>query len=197
MPPRPTPPGLHSASRQGGRSWRAGIGRFRTAGTAAAAALAITAIVVAVAAGFRAPDTDQATLRGFQIRVLSISQAAADNRMDGALAALHALESDLDAAAREGRISAARLRGIEKALEAVRSDMEARLASAAEVVEPDVAADVAATSTADGGQAQTVPVEPVPAEPVAVPPPAPADAGGRPGDLPAGAQGNGKGKGRP
>lgn len=196
MLPRATP-ALHSASLKEGRSRQAGIWRFRTAGTAVAAALAVTAIVVAVATGFRTPDSDQATLRGFQIRVLSISQAAADNRMDGALAALHALESDLDAAARDGRISASRLRGIEKALDAVRSDLDTRLASAVEAVEPAPAADVAATSTAGGGQAQTVPLEPVPAAPVAVPPPAPADTGGQHEDPPAGAQGNGKGKGRP
>lgn len=198
MPPKAAAAqGLRSASPQPGGSRHAGTGRFRTAGTAVAAALAVTAVVVAFAAGFRTPDSDQATLRGFQIRVLSISQAAAENRMDGALAALLALESDLDAAAREGRISASRLRGIEKALEAVRTDLDARLAPAAGVVEPAAPGDAAGTATAGGGQAQAVPGEPVPAAPVAVPQPSPAGVGGQRGDLPAAAQENSKGKGRP
>ena len=135
------------------------------AAAAAAAALAVAAAVFALAGAFRAPDSDAATLRGFQIRVLSISQAASENRMDGALAALHALEADLDAAARDGRISAPRLRGIESALDAVRADLTGHLSSQAAVAGPvaeAAAAEAAPTETATQAEA----VQPEPAQPV-------------------------------
>lgn len=150
--------------------------RLRAAAAALAAALALAAIVFAATTGFRSSDSDPATLRGFQIRVLSISQAAAENRMDGALAALQALESDLDAAARDGRISAPRLRAIETALEAVRVDIQGHLASQAALAGAAAAPATTETVPQEAPNPQPQPVQPVPEEPVTVPQPAPGQA---------------------
>jgi hypothetical protein len=168
----------------------------------------VAAVVFAVTAGLRTADADETTLRGFQIRVLSISQAAAENRMDGALAALQALESDLDAAARDGRISAARLRGIETALEAVRTDITTQLtppadaAASAEVpgtagtgAAGTGAAGTGAAGTSAATTAQELPAQPVSGQPAAVPPPAPAPDNQAAGQ-PDAAKDNGKGKGK-
>jgi hypothetical protein len=149
--------------------------------------------------GFRSPDSDEATLRGFQIRVLNISQAAAESRMDGALAALQALEKDLDAAARDGRISAPRLLGIETALEAVRTDITGQLAAPAPssgtagLAGPPVAAPVDPTVT------QTQPIQPVSGEqaPAPQPVPVPAAQEAAPPEAAKDAKGKGKGQGKP
>ncbi|MEQ7737033.1 hypothetical protein, partial [Escherichia coli] len=146
-------------------------------------------------AGVRTAGSDESTLRGFQIRVLSISQAAAENRMDGALAALQALENDLDAAARDGRISAPRLRGIETALEAVRSDLTIQLASSADAAAPATAPDTAGTiSDADTTQERALPVESVSSEPAPAPPATAPD--NQSAGLPDAAKDNGRGKGK-
>ncbi|WP_314213124.1 mucin-associated surface protein [Pseudarthrobacter equi] len=123
-------------------------------------------------------------MRGFQIRVLSISQAAAENRLEGALAALQGLEDDLDRAALDGRITAPRLRGIESALGEVRADITGQLESRAAVAGTAAAAGTAPTAEAaqpaDGtptaGSAGTVavPEAPAPAPAPAAPDPAPA-----------------------
>lgn len=175
--------------------------RLLAAGAAlatAAAVAAVAAVVFAVTAGLRTGDADEATLRGFQIRVLSISQAAAENRMDGALAALQALESDLDAAARDGRISAARLMAIETALEAVRTDITTQLTPPADAAGSAEAPGTAGTGTAGtsaANTAQELPAEPVSGQPAAVPPPAPAPDNQAAGQ-PDAAKDNGKGKGK-
>ncbi|WP_285243135.1 hypothetical protein [Pseudarthrobacter sp. fls2-241-R2A-127] len=93
--------------------------------------IAVAASLVAGAAASGPGRTDQGLLRGFQIRVLGISQAAAEDRMDGALSALQALEKDLGEAAADGRISPERYNGIESALGSVRADISARVAAAA------------------------------------------------------------------
>ncbi|MFC9772683.1 MULTISPECIES: hypothetical protein [unclassified Pseudarthrobacter] len=153
-------------------------------GIAVLLAAGLTAASLAVYQGQQAGDTDQATLRGFQIRVLSISQAAAENRLEGALAALQGLEDDLDRAALDGRITAPRLRGIESALGAVRADISGQLESRAAVAGTAAAAGTAptadATTSADGTPTSTsadagaVPA-PAPAAPApAAPAPAPA-----------------------
>src|SRR5438045_1405467 len=131
---------------------------------------AVTGALVAGAAGVRPADDDANILRGFQVRVLSISQAAAEDRMDGALAALQALEKDLGDAAAAGRLSAARYRGIETALAAVRSDIATQVASASAAAStvPESSpsnpalADPALTDPALAGTAQN---QPAPAEP--------------------------------
>ena len=153
-------------------------------GIAVLLAAGLTAASLAVYQGQQAGDTDQATLRGFQIRVLSISQAAAENRLEGALAALQGLEDDLDRAALDGRITAPRLRGIESALGEVRADITGQLESRAAVAGTAAAAGTAPTAEAaqpaDGtptaGSAGTVavPEAPAPAPAPAAPDPAPA-----------------------
>lgn len=137
------------------------------------ASAALVAGAVTASSGLGGTGSEGATLRGFQIRVLNVSQAAAENRLDGALDALEALERDLDRAAGEGLISAARYRGIDTALEAVRADVTRSLtaqASAAAEAQAAVSAAQAATVnvTAPGP-------EPVPApQPVQLPAEAPA-----------------------
>lgn len=169
----------------------------------------VTAALVAGAAGIRSGDADENVLRGFQIRVLSISQAAAENRMDGALAALQALERDLGDAAADGRLSAARYRSIENALSAVRTDLATQVAAAAAPASPGTAPDAVAPAPvlAGTGQDQAAPVEP--AAPAVAPVPAPATEDAAPQDsAPAApaqerpdaakeAKGKGKGQGKP
>lgn len=155
--------------------------------------------LVAGAAGVQSGDTDNSVLHGFQIRVLSISQAASENRMDGALAALQALEKDLGEAASAGRISAARYRGIEDALSAVRADIATQVA-AASTAPPAVAEDTsAAPALADTAQDGPAAAEPV--VPAVVPAPAPAPAKDAPGsqrsDTAKEAKGKAKGQAKP
>ncbi|MDF2052306.1 hypothetical protein [Arthrobacter sp. Cr_A7] len=173
--------------------------RVLTAIAALAVAGAVAAIVVAGVMGFRLSDSDEATLRGFQIRVLSISQAAAENRMDGALAALQALEKDLDAAARDGRISAPRLLGIETALAAVRTEIAGQLAAPAPASGTAGLVGPSAAAPANPTVPQTQPVQPVPGEQAVAPQPVPVPAG-QEAALPEAAKdakGKGKGQGKP
>ncbi|KSU77629.1 hypothetical protein GA0061083_1518 [Pseudarthrobacter enclensis] len=152
-----------------------------------AALLAVTvAVIFAVSATGPRSDAETSTLRGLQIRVLSISQAAAENRLDGALAALQALQDDLDGAARDGRISAPKARGIESALAAVRADITDRLESQAAAAGTAAGtAPVAATTDTPAAQAPApAPAADVPAVqpvPPAAPDPAPASGAGQPG----------------
>ncbi|WP_350002346.1 hypothetical protein [Pseudarthrobacter sp. WHRI 8279] len=140
------------------------------AGVAAAlAAAALTAAAVVVSPAFGGADSDEATLRGFQIRVLNITQAAAENRLDGVLDAVEALERDLDLAAGQGAISAARYRGIDAALEAVRADVTRTItAQAASARDAKAAVTAAETPTVSVTAPETAP-ETAPA-PVAEPP---------------------------
>jgi hypothetical protein len=164
----------------------------------------VAGALVAGAAGIRSGDADENVLRGFQIRVLSIGQAAAENRMDGALAALQALEQDLGDAAAHGRLSASRYRSIENALSAVRTDLATQVAAASAAVPPDAAPNAVtpAPALAGAGQDQTAPVEP--AVPAVAPAPAPAPEESAP-DAPGQdraeaakeAKGKGKGPGKP
>lgn len=180
--------------------------RIPATAAAVAAAIAVAAIVVTGFVGFRAPDSDEVTLRGFQIRVLSITQAAADNRMDGALAALQALELDLDSAARDGRISAPRLLGIETALEAVRADISAQLASQAPAAGTAPSGDTPAAAGTSGAAAaeatvpQSQPIQPVAEDPAPLPQPVPVPVKQEGQQLPDAAKearGKGKGQGKP
>ncbi|MEV8081955.1 hypothetical protein [Pseudarthrobacter oxydans] len=155
------------------------------AGLAAAAAAALVAGAVSVSPGMAGAGSDEATLRGFQIRVLNVTQAAAENRLVGVLDALDALERDLDLAAGQGSISAARYRGIDAALEAVRADvtrtLTAQSASAADAAAAVTAAetptvDITAPEPAPAPETQPVQPQPVqlqPEAPAAVPGPEP------------------------
>lgn len=171
------------------------------------AIIAAAGLVAGIAASsmLGGADSDEATLRGFQIRVLNVSQAAAENRLDGALDALEALEKDLDLAAGEGLISAARYRGIEAALEAVRADITGHItAQAAAVAETEaVSAAVASPAETAVAEQQVVQVQPVPAAPAPAAAPEPAAgpaAEGQSPELPEAAKeakGKGKGAGKP
>ena len=158
----------------------------------------VAAALVVGAAGIRSADDDENVLRGFQVRVLSISQAAAENRMDGALAALQALEKDVGDAAAAGRLSAARYRGIETALSAVKSDIATKVGSAA--APPAAEPSAAAPAGSDTNQlADTAQSEPVPAPlPAVAPAPAPAAAvpGDQRSDTAKEAKGKNKGEGQ-
>jgi hypothetical protein len=135
------------------------------------ASAALVAGAVTASSGLGATGSEGATLRGFQIRVLNVSQAAAENRLDGALDALEALERDLDRAAGEGLISAARYRGIDTALEAVRADVTRSLTAQASAA----AEAQAAVSAAQAATVNVTAPEPVPApQPVQLPAEAPA-----------------------
>ncbi|NUS36447.1 MAG: hypothetical protein HOQ04_08300 [Pseudarthrobacter sp.] len=156
---------------------------------------AVAAALVAGAAVIGPPDADAKTLRGFQVRVLSISQAVAENRTDGALAAVQALEKDLDEAAAGGRLSAARYRGIETALAAVRGDLATHVAAAG-----TSAPDTGTPAAAQSGTPQQEPLPQEAAVPAVAPAPAPARASDPGPSLPdKGKEGKGKekGQGRP
>ena len=153
------------------------------------AAAALVAGAVTVSSGFGGPDSDHATLKGFQIRVLNVSQAAAEDRLDGALDALEALQRDLDLAAGEGLISAARYRGIDAALEAVRADVTRSITAESAAAAQAKAAVAAETPTVDAGApgplTQPQPVQPQPQAPAVAPAPEPEPAAQEPEPEPA------------
>ena len=165
----------------------------------------LAGLLVAGAAGFRPGVSEDSVLHGFQVRVLSISQAAAENRMDGALAALQALEKDLNEAAAAGRVSAARYRGIETAIAAVRSDIASQVAAAAPASPTATAPDASGAAPALADTASTNPAPVAPAAPAAAPEPAqaPQGPGSQAQDGPQGqdpakeVKGKGKGQGKP
>src|SRR5215207_2186044 len=123
-----------------GRPGRKGFRLWRSAAALAGAAF-IALALYAASPLLRPPDSHEGTLRGLQIRVLNISQAAAENRMDGALAALEALEKDLNDAAGQGLISLSRYRGIAAAVEDVRADITQLAAVSAAGVPAATASD--------------------------------------------------------
>jgi hypothetical protein len=184
------------AAGSGGRPGRKNSGLWRAAAALAGAAC-LAVVLYAASPLLRPQDSDAGTLRGLQVRVLNISQAAAENRMDGALTALEALEKDLNDAAGQGLISLSRYRGIEAAVEDVRADITGQLA-AASAPAPEVPAPAASEpSPAD------VTVEPAPApapepeQPVVVPVPAPAPVQQEPALPDPAKESKGKGKGKP
>jgi hypothetical protein len=189
------------ASASAGGSDEPGRKRFRLRRAAAAlAGAACVALALYAASPLLNPaDSHEGTLRGLQIRVLNLSQAAAENRMDGALAALEALEKDLNDAAGKGLISLSRYQGIEAAVEDVRADITQLAAVSAAGVPAATASD---TSTPEG---PAQPQEPPPAEsdqPAVVPAtpavqPEPVLPGPESPDPATEAKGKGKGKGKP
>lgn len=166
------------------------------AATIAAAALAAGAFFVS--SGLRGSGSEEATLQGLQIRVLNVSQAAAENRLDGALAALDALEKDLESAAGGGLVSASRYRDIEAALTAVRAEISRHIEAQAAAASTAKAAAVAAEPpTADASGAQSQPVPPQPEEPAAAPAPESAPQGPELPDAAKDSKGKAKGTGKP
>lgn len=156
--------------------------------------LAAGALALAAIPALRNAEPNEAALRGLRIRVLAITQAAAEDRIDGALDALAALERDLDEAAGSGLISAARFKGIDAALEAVRADL---------MRESDAGAAAAKTSVAAPSPTATPtptisspPPAPIPAQPGVVQAPEPAAKPGPPADVQE-PKGKAKGAGKP
>ncbi|MGF9647021.1 hypothetical protein AAIH32_03555 [Pseudarthrobacter oxydans] len=145
------------------RAWQAACALLAVAGLAAA--------LYAASPLVRPSDSDEGTLRGLQIRVLTISQAAAENRMDGALAALEALEKDLNDAASQGLISVSRYRGIEAALDSVRGEITGQIAAVSAAAAEAPTAGTASSSAAPEPVQQ--PAQVVPQPPLIVQAPAP------------------------
>ena len=178
MPPKGEPATVSGQTAEAFAADAAPLRRRRARGLIVLCCTLVAAALVVGAAGIRSADADENVLRGFQIRVLSISQAAAENRMDGALAALQALEKDLGDAAAAGQLSAARYRGIETALSAVKSDIATKVAAAAAPASPQPGAAAPAgndtAQLADTAQSEPVPAPVEPAMPAVAPAPAPA-----------------------
>ena len=174
MPPRVEPAAVNVPTAEAGEARPAPARRRRAHALIILCCTLVAAALVAGAAGTR-PVDDDSVLRGFQIRVLSISQAAAENRLDGALTALQALEKDLGDAAGAGRLSAARYRGIETALSAVKSDIAGQVAAAASLAlqEPDAGASGLADPVQPAVVAQSEPAPAAPAVPAVAPATAP------------------------
>lgn len=172
--------------------------RFWRAAAALVTAACVAGALYAASPLLRPADSDAATLRGLQIRVLNISQAAAENRMNGALAALEALEKDLNDAAGQGLISLSRYRGIDAAVEAVRADVTGQLAAAAAAAAAEAPAATASDTSPseDAVQPQQAPqVEPQ--QPAIIPVPAPAPVQQQPVLPDAAKEAKGKGKAKP
>lgn len=169
---------------------------------AASVLLAVAGLAAALYAASplaRPADSDEGTLRGLQIRVLTISQAASENRMDGALAALEALEKDLNDAAGQGLISVSRYRGIEAALDSVRAEIAGQIAAVSAAAAEAPTAGIADSSAAPEPTQQPVQVVPQPPLIVQAPAPEVASVQEEP-ELPEPAKeakGKGKGPGKP
>lgn len=159
--------------------------------------IALAASLVAGAASTGPGRTDQSLLRGFQIRVLGISQAAAENRMDGALAAIQALEKDLGEAASSGQLSADRYNAIESALATVRADITAHVAATAPPAAPGDNTDPALSGVQQDAQQDNGPVPVEPAVDAAAPAAAQAADPPGPGRSNTAKDAKGKAKGKP
>ncbi|WP_455835751.1 hypothetical protein [Pseudarthrobacter siccitolerans] len=171
------------------RLWRAAV--------LLVSAACVAGVLYAASPLLRPADSDAATLRGLQIRVLNISQAAAENRMDGALAALEALEKDLNDAAGQGLISLSRYRGIDAAVEAVRVDITGQLAAAA-AASAEAPAATASDTSPPGAAVQPQPAPQVqPEQPAVIPVPVPAPVQQQPVLPDAAKEAKGKGKAKP
>lgn len=194
MPPEaPAPAG----ATEGGVSGRPRLRLWRAAAALVSAAC-VAGALYAASPLLRPADSDAATLRGLQIRVLNISQAAAENRMDGALAALEALEKDLNDAAGKGLISLSRYRGIDAAVEAVRADVTGQLAAAAAATAAEAPAATASYTSPSEEAVQPQQSPQVEAQqPAIIPVPAPAPVQQQPVLPDAAKEAKGKGKAKP
>jgi hypothetical protein len=168
-------------------------------------------LTLGLAGSCAATSTSQlqdAALPALRETVLEISEAAAAGDFASARSRLDVLESELQDAAAEGRLTFARYLSISKALEGVRAETEAAITSAAVTAAASAAPSAAAEpDPAPGGPASAAPVlpAPIPAAPIPAAPVGPAEPGGAgPGNSeqngsggrdPAGSgKGDGKGK---
>ena len=132
-----------------------------------------------------APELDGAAATQLQSQVLAVTEAAAAEDSPGALKLLDDLMTKLDAAAADGKVSFKRHQSIKASVDAVRTDLNAKVAqqqaAAAEAAKAAAAAQAAAQEAAAKAAAdQAAAQAPAPA-------PAPADSGK--------AKGKGKGGG--
>jgi len=118
--------------------------------------------------------------------------------MDGALAALEALEKDLNDAAGQGLVSLARYRGIDAAVEAVRADITGQLAAAAAAAAAEAPAATASDTSPSEEAVQPQQAPQVEAQqPAIIPVPAPAPVQQQPVLPDAAKEAKGKGKAKP
>ena len=116
-----------------------------------------------------APELDGAAATQLQSQVLAVTEAAAAEDSPGALKALDDLMSKLDAAAADGKVSFKRHQSIKASVDAVRADLNAKVAqqqaAAAEAAKAAAAAQAAqeAAAKAAADQAAQAPA-PAPAE---------------------------------
>lgn len=111
-----------------------------------------------------APELDGAAATQLQSQVLAVTEAAAAEDSPGALKALDDLMTRLDAAAADGKVSFKRHQSIKASVDAVRTDLNAKVArqQAAEAAKAAAAAQEAAAKAA-ADQAAQAPA-PAPAE---------------------------------
>ena len=116
-----------------------------------------------------APELDGAAATQLQSQVLAVTEAAAAEDSPGALKALDELMTKLDAAAADGKVSFKRHQSIKASVDAVRADLNAKVAqqqaAAAEAAKAAAAAQAAqeAAAKAAADQAAQAPA-PAPAE---------------------------------
>lgn len=108
-----------------------------------------------------APDLDTAAAGQLQSRVLAVTQAAAADDSPGALKQLDELTTALDTAAADGKVSFKRHQSIKSSIDAVRNDLNARIAqqqaakdAAAKAAEEEKAAQAARDAAAKAASDQ-------------------------------------------
>jgi hypothetical protein len=121
-------------------------GRFRRAFAAASVTLALMGGLAACATG---PDLAAEQSQAYRTQVVAIADSSAAGDYAGALAALDALQAEVDAAVADGSLEGDREERIVEAIALVRADLEAAIAAAA-TPEPAPAPTEVAPAPADG-----------------------------------------------
>ena len=119
-------------------------GRFRRAFAAASVTLALTGGLAACATG---PDLAEEQSQAYRTQVVAIAESSAAVDYAGALAALDALQAEVDAAVADGSLEGDREERIVEAIALVRADLEAAIAAAST---PEPAPTEVAPAPADG-----------------------------------------------
>jgi hypothetical protein len=128
-------------------------------GSALAGPLLTAALVAGSLSGCAgaAPELDGAAAGQLQSQVLAVTEAAAAEDSAGALTLLDELVTKLDAAAADGKVSFRRHQSIKTSIEAVRTDLAAKVAqqqaAAAEAAKAAAAAQAAALAAAQEAEA--------------------------------------------
>ena len=101
--------------------------RFRRAIAAASVTLAL---VGGLAACTAEPDLAAEQSQAYRAQVVAIAEASAAGDFAGAIAALDALQAEIDAAVADGTLTAEREQRIREAMTLVRADLDAAIAAA-------------------------------------------------------------------